>query len=281
VAGRRPLKPDTRVRVPPPLPSSSFTFRSSTRAVQTAVNRPMQVRFLPPEPFTRSRQHAWACSRPQPGGAEFDSRTTLQNRGPVVQRPGHRTLNPETRVRFPPGSPGCRVRPAAQDAGPSSRKRGFESRTRRSITACSSGREERRFGGPEAAGSSPATLTSSSGCSSAWLQSTRSGTVRARVRISPPRLHLPAGRPMVGHALDRRGISVRVRAGGPGVRVAQRSRAPGRDPGRAGSTPVPHPRSTERRARGVLAGCLPADDGFDSRTLRHLAAVADVVKASG
>jgi hypothetical protein len=38
---------------------------------------------------------------------------------------------------------------------------------------------------------------------------------------------------------------------------------------------------SERKARGVLPGCLPGDDGFDARTLRHLAAVADVVKAIG
>lgn len=162
--------------------------------------------------------------------------------GPVVQRPGPRILNPATRVRFPPGSPPRRVRPVAQDAGPSSRRRGFESHTRPAFSsACSSDREERRFGGPEGAGSSPATLTSSSGCSSAWLQSTRSGTVRARVRISPPRLHLPPVAQRPGPAPDRRVISVRIRAGGPSVRVAQRLRAPRRGPGYAGSTPVPHP----------------------------------------
>ena len=245
------MKPDTRVRAPPPLPRSQGrgvagntlgpdprdcgfescrpfhrpASRSGVAQRQCArlLTVTMQVRILPPEPFTRSCQHARACSRPQPGRAEFDSRTTLYTR---PRRLAARTPDSQSgnEGSIPSGVTTCRVRPAGPGRWP------FKPETRvrvphatSSSSACSSGREERRFGGPEAAGSSPATLTISSGCSSAWLESTRSGTVRARVRISPPRLHLPAGRPMAGHALDRRGISVRVRAGGPReVGVAQR-----------------------------------------------------------
>ena len=133
VAGRRPLKPDTRVRVPPPLHRPASRSGVAQRQCARLLTVTMRVRVLPPEPFTTSRQHARACGRLQPGRAEFDSRTTLQLHGPVVQRRGLRILDPATRVRFPPGSPARRVRPAAQGAGLSSRQRGLESRTRQDI----------------------------------------------------------------------------------------------------------------------------------------------------
>jgi hypothetical protein len=152
-------------------PASASHSGVAQRQCRRLLTVPMQVRILPPEPLTRvvsMRGHAAGCNPAEPSSTlgRLSSR-----HGPVVQRPGPRILNPATRVRFPPGSPPRRVRPVAQDAGPSSRKRGFESRTRPAFSsACSSDREERRFGGPKAAGSSPATLTILPGCSSVWLR---------------------------------------------------------------------------------------------------------------
>ena len=186
VAGRRPLKPDTRVRVPPPLPRSrgrgvtGNTLGSGPRDCGFESCRPfhrrpasrsgvaqrqcarlltvtMQVRILPPEPFTRSRQHAWACSRPQPGGAEFDSRTTL-----------HMTA---------PSSSG-------QDAGFSIRQRGFDSLRGHQHVAFVQGPRTLAFQAGNA-GSSPARDAAPHQRVAQSAKSTGLGHRRPRVRIPP------------------------------------------------------------------------------------------------